>query len=85
MEIHDEPSHQEVIRQATHCAMVYRIDNTSEPVTRVVDMATTDGIPEGYTHLIFVAFGKTGYVVSRNLEGQYKVEIRDQITSQGIP
>jgi hypothetical protein len=83
MERHDEPSHQEVINQAIHCAVAYdtggQVGLSREP-TRVVDMATTGGILEGYTHMIFVAFGKTGYVVSRNLKGQYKVEICDQIT-----
>jgi hypothetical protein len=83
MEIHDEPSHQEVIHQAIHCALAYdtggQVERDREP-TKVVDMATTGGIPKGYTHLIFVAFGETGYVVSRSSQGQYKVEIRDTIT-----
>jgi hypothetical protein len=66
--------------QAVACNMYNASGQTqgnSEP--RILDMAITGDIPEGYTHLIFVAIHKDGYVVSRSLEGAYKVEIHDQI------
>lgn len=74
---------QQVIRQATQCAVVYGKHDMSEQTTSVLDMATTGEIPEGYTHLIFVVINGIGYVVSRNLEGLYKVEIHDQIPDKG--
>ena len=83
METYDEPFHREVIRQATQCATVYGMHDTRETPTSVVDMATTGEIPEGYTHLIYVVINGIGYVVSRNREGQYKVEIHKHISSQG--
>lgn len=73
-------SNQEVMDLATQCALAYRNTSTQEQPSRVIDMATTGEIPAGYTHLVFVAFDRTGYVVSRNLEGHYQVQIADQIT-----
>ena len=86
METHEELNYQEVICQATHCAVAYGKYDTNELankelIPRIVDMVTTGEIPEGYTHLIFIAFDRTGYVVSRNLEGRYKVEICDRIAA----
>jgi len=58
--------------QAVACNMHNTSGQTqgnSEP--KILDMTITGGIPEGYTHLIFVAINKDGYVVSRSLEGAY--------------
>lgn len=65
----------DVIQAAIQCAATKSGSNPAD-VVKTVDMATTGGILDGYTDLISVYF-EDGmvYIVSRNLDGEYRVEM----------